>query len=67
MKIELLCNGWISLVNTTAPLGAPRQVISIETRMTATIDGTPEQLAALRHGLNRGWKPEFWIVREVKE
>lgn len=67
MKFEILCNGWISPFNITDPLGQPRETINVNTRLTAEIDGTPEQLAAISTGVQHGWRPEFWIMREVKE
>lgn len=67
MKVELMCNGWIPPVNVHAQLGEPRNQVNVNTRLEATIEGTPEQIAAIQTGLQRGWKPEFWVVSEVIE
>lgn len=67
MKVELMCNGWIPPVNVHAQLGEPRSQVNINTRLEATINGTSEQLAAIRDGISKGWRPEFWIIEEVKE
>lgn len=67
MKVRLLCNGWIPPFNITSTLGNPRESININTRLEATINATPEQQEAIRDGISKGWRPEFWIIEEVKE
>jgi len=61
--VDLMCNGWRDPVILNWLLGKPREIINVNTRLTATIEGTPEQIAALEEGVAKGYHPEFWVMK----
>jgi hypothetical protein len=65
ITLLLMNNGWAPPVNWSGPPPPFKETIYIGKRLTATFEGTDEEIAAIRNGIEKGWFPEFWAMKEI--